>query len=390
MIDLSIEITNLDVKDKVIVNGTKRVLQKRGSKFFFQDPDKYFISVEDNIDLIEGVEKYFPRIYFDGSNAFVNSYVRDLSGKCVFMDMIGQEQHVRSISSMIMQGNTRTKDSAIYCDCIDMFTIFSAGNRRVIQSLGNGIAHSILFNKDSIVSQEHKMLIGHTEEIVYKRFLKWLKVSMKYPTYNKYNEVLFQRLKDNDLILKTESHNIISYEISQNLLDDDCQLFKDNVIEILKENNEIDIDISTSNSDSKTIDYNYPISKYLTKEQVIEIYKKLETLPNLYETDGQKIKPVGIKIFGASMTYYVVESHKGDKNDTPFESCFGYVKNESDPSCSEWGYFSIPELLEVAIPIKMIGLGKNNITVGYEMDLYFKDKYIKYNGDIIDKNEIDK
>ncbi len=379
------EIETLTPKDKVLVEGTwRQVAQYNNKTLAFRDPNKYWVQIkEDTIEMIEEVEKYSPKIYFEGSAAYINSYALDGSGNCYYMDLVGQEQHVRSITAMIMQGMIKTKNSSIYCDEIDFFRIIQAGNKRVIQSLGDGIAHSILYNKNSIVAQEHNMLIGNTEEKIYKRFLKWLRVSMKFPVYNKYNEVLFQRLKDSNLIFKTISYNIISYEISKQLMENDCAKFKETVIEILKDNNEIDLEQSIQ----VPIIFDYPNSKYLTPKQVEDIYEKLKTLPEPYSTDGQKIKPVGIKLFGPSMTYYVVESNKGDEWYQPFERCFGYVENLSAPDCSEWGYFSIPEILKASIPIRIMGQSQG-FNVGYEMDLFFNDKFIDRNGNILNKEDL--
>ena len=48
------------------------------------------------------------------------------------------------------------------------------------------------------------------------------------------------------------------------------------------------------------------------------------------------------------------------------------MKNESDNLLSEWGYSDISELLEL----------------GFEMDLYFEDRLISFDGEIAIKAEI--
>jgi len=50
------------------------------------------------------------------------------------------------------------------------------------------------------------------------------------------------------------------------------------------------------------------------------------------------------------------------------QAAFGYVENLSAPNCSEWGYVNIDEY----------------IRNGFEMDLYFENKFITQRGDIVD------
>ena len=64
-----------------------------------------------------------------------------------------------------------------------------------------------------------------------------------------------------------------------------------------------------------------------------------EKVPNIYAQDGKGDKAkVYIKLFTPNKTYYITEFDKktGDM--------FGYVKNETDPYSSEWGYTNFNEL----------------------------------------------
>ena len=85
-----------------------------------------------------------------------------------------------------------------------------------------------------------------------------------------------------------------------------------------------------------------------------------EQLPLLYsneETPADKMI-IRIKYFIASFTWLVVECEVQDDNDVLF---YGYVINHADPSCSEWGYFTLNQLME----IKLFGC------LGVERDLHF-------------------
>ncbi|HHS93286.1 MAG TPA: hypothetical protein ENK82_08055 [Campylobacterales bacterium] len=104
-------------------------------------------------------------------------------------------------------------------------------------------------------------------------------------------------------------------------------------------------------------------SPILLKSQVEIIFSRLNEAPKLYETDGEMLKKVTVKLFNPLLTLYVVEYNPVEK------SVFGYMQNERFKDLSEWGYSSIDEL---------IGLG-------FEMDIYFEDKLIALDGSLFDK-----
>lgn len=107
--------------------------------------------------------------------------------------------------------------------------------------------------------------------------------------------------------------------------------------------------------------------KMLTESQIGIIFSRLAEAPKLYETEDMKVKEVAVKLFNPHMTLYVLEYDEHTK------VAFGYVKNELDPSLSEWGYSSLD---------LMMGLG-------FEMDLYFENRVIDFEGNIHDKEVLD-
>lgn len=88
----------------------------------------------------------------------------------------------------------------------------------------------------------------------------------------------------------------------------------------------------------------------------------LEQIPALYSNEKIKLdkKIIKVKYFLASFTWLVTECEVQEDGDVLF---FGYVINHSDPDCSEWGYWTLNQLLEV----KLYGC------LGVERDLYFKE-----------------
>ena len=105
----------------------------------------------------------------------------------------------------------------------------------------------------------------------------------------------------------------------------------------------------------------------MLKSQQKIVYERLNEAPKLYKTDGEKIKKVAVKLFHPVFTLYVVEYDPNQK------LAFGYMRNESDTFLSEWGYSDIEELLEL----------------GFEMDLYFKDRVINSKGSISHQEEVE-
>ena len=364
------DLKDLKIKDKVVIDGMKRELFSLGGKLKIR-VDGYWKTIEECADKIEKIEIYTPTISFGGSHAYIDEYALNEEKALVYLKIKGQEQHVRSISSVIMQGIKSVKDDYLFTDEIRDLRILSSGNKRIIQSFGDGIVDCIIYNYEYTSGQKRKILIGEDEKEVYLNFIKWLKSSVKYPTLKENNEAFFDLLKNRNLIKKAESSkNILVYYIADELIENDFEFFRDIQLSLIEKVDKVELANST----------------YLSREQVETIYEKLKTLPDTYETDGQEIKSVGLKLFGGPMTYYVVEANKGDEYYNPYERCFGYVKNESCPECSEWGYFSIREILETKIPVKMSinGMG-SSLDIGYEMDLYFDNKLINSDGEILDK-----
>jgi hypothetical protein len=104
----------------------------------------------------------------------------------------------------------------------------------------------------------------------------------------------------------------------------------------------------------------------MTKEELLP-KELLEQIPPLYSNEetptGKTI--IRVKYFLASFTWLVTECEQDD-NDVLF---YGFVINDADPACSEWGHFTLNQLME----IKLVD------ALGVEWDLYFtKCAYVEY------------
>jgi len=87
----------------------------------------------------------------------------------------------------------------------------------------------------------------------------------------------------------------------------------------------------------------------------------LAKIPPLYANEGASEREIIIRLkyFLASFTWLVAECEKRD-DDVLF---YGYVINHSMPDCSEWGYFTLNQLMEVILPSG----------IGVERDLDFEE-----------------
>jgi len=106
----------------------------------------------------------------------------------------------------------------------------------------------------------------------------------------------------------------------------------------------------------------------MTRQELLpqELLKKI---PAMYsgETTPLKDKIIKVKYFLASFTWLVTECEVREDGDVEF---FGYVINHADPDCSEWGYFTLNQLMEV------------RFLAGVERDLWFEEcTYEKYMGE---------
>jgi len=99
----------------------------------------------------------------------------------------------------------------------------------------------------------------------------------------------------------------------------------------------------------------------MTKEELLpqELLEQIPALHSNEETPTDE-KIVKVKYFLASFTWLVIECEAQKDGDVMF---YGYVINHADPDCSEWGHFTLNQLMK----IKLFGC------LGVERDIYFKE-----------------
>lgn len=77
---------------------------------------------------------------------------------------------------------------------------------------------------------------------------------------------------------------------------------------------------------------------------------------------------VAVKLFCSAFTWYITEGeYDGERDDFIM---FGYVMNEADPCCSEWGYIPLNELEALMLEAQL--QAGRFLGTAVERDLYFE------------------
>lgn len=365
------DISVIKEKDEVMIDGTWRKVQYRYGDLQVQTGSQSWHTdkISDVAEKIEAHRKYVPKVRYNGAVCDIEAYIKD-SSTLIFLEIIGQETMVKSVSSVLMQGRTRMNDYSVDSDAIGFFDINKAGNRRKMTQLEDGIAHAIINHAPSIVDTNFSVLIGRDKDELLISFNAWLEKSQPLPYPKELSKKLYEKLQSRGKLNELTTYGIEASKVDMSILEDDAKDLQEYILEVCKENGLVALDAKPMKLKAPL-----PKSKFLTEQQVKKIYDTLSKMPKTYELEDVVIKPVGLKLFTGSMTWYVVEADAGSPEDE-FEGtqrqAFGCVVNESSPECSEWGFIDIDEVV------------KN----GAEMDLYFDDMYINQVGHVGTLNEL--
>jgi hypothetical protein len=353
-----------NAKDKVRVsyinnNGEQVEKELRAESSSYGNPyllihdyigNRYYGRVErDNIPdglSVELIEKYHPLATFGGASAQIRELVSDRDSNILFLRLAGQEDQVRSITAVIMQGRMKLGDN--YLRFSEHYVkVYPEGMRRIIKPIGDGMVDCVLYHRTLLPAVGMEALLHSNGDCFesFKKFLQLLPIPRLYRLENgdALERKILQKLTDHEIVTKASTlvgKVAISVINTEKLNADDYKILRDAIVDVLKD---------VGYSQAVTPKYDYMIG-----------------CPKLYAQDNAKFKKVHAKFFSPSMTWYITEY------DVEEGRCFGYVKNEADEQSSEWGYFMLDELAEF----------KNNYPYHYvERDLHFGDDvYIDSNG----------
>ena len=354
-------------KYKVVKNSLEKLTltgNKVKMKYYTKKLEEITSNIKEHI-------KYVPKARYDGAICDIESYVLD-NGQLVFLELTGTENMVKAITSILMQGNTRMNDKNIEIPDMGYFYVARAGNRRKMTSLNDGLAHAIVYHSPSIVDADFSILIGRDNEELKTSFHSWLEQSQPLPYPQHLQNEIYESLENLEKLeeIKTFGVEAVKVKLSINESEDEFDGLDDVIIDVCKKAELISEDATPIKPHAPL-----PKSQYLTVDQVERIWDTLNSMPKTYELEDMDIKPIGLKLFSPNFTLYITEADLGNKDDefsNMHTQCYGYIVNESDPQCSEWGYINVPTYLELVYPNGG----------GFEQDLFFEDMYIDSRGNI--------
>jgi len=319
----------------------------------------YSGQIYDEIVSLEVVEKYYPKASFAGASARICDLITDPQANILFIRMCGQEDMVRSISAVMMQGRMKMNDHTLYFAEFNA-KVFPSGMRRILKPIGNGMVDCILYHR-SLVPDIGMSALFHTNGNCFESFQKFLQILPIPRIYRLENGDMYEReimehLQKKDILLSATTH-VGSMTVScvdiVALTENDYAILRDAIVGILEK----------QGYEKKEI-----VKESLAEEKIVEP-SYLRDCPEYGKTDGKEFKKVYAKFFSPSMTWYVTEYERES------DICYGYVENLADPYCSDWGTFFHKDVAEF----------KNRYPYHYiERDLYFEDKYIDLDGNIYD------
>jgi hypothetical protein len=326
-------------------------------------------------------------------------------GLLVYLSIVGQEDGIKAITALLMQGLSKQGDNWIAFDGRLGIDVHKSGNRRLIEPIGEGHAHCILFHDSVLPNNGMRVLLSNNEEEAFARFQQFLESSCPLPRLvslaanDRLEREIFASLKNMRAIYQADTRvgDRIAYAIdTEALFKDDYWLLRTEMIAALKrfysetdscgvitrrqmidgleqmKRQEAEAKRKQEEAEAKQRQ-SLAIEAAKAKANAAKprFYREyLKDAPKLKSTGSQPFAKVIAKWFSPSMTWYATEY---DPNEGLL---FGYVVNEADAFCSEWGYFSIQELEQWAI-------GRKGTLRHYvDRDLYLEDCWLDIKGEL--------
>jgi len=349
-----LELKDIKKNDTIVFYDKKevKVNQDNNRLYYSEYGNNIYLDTLD-LDTILEIKKYAPKIYFDGASAVVISYVLDDSKNLIFLELGGNETSIKSITSVLMQGRIKMNKFRVVSEFIGLFSVLKKGNKRKLVTT-NSICSSILFNREN-----ENILFSKNKKGIIIKLKEWLNnqpLPFPFKVDKDFEDIFSEMLYDEKIIELKSRGDISAIQISDEVFDDNYQYLQKIILKIAYQNGYFNNKIVDSHP-KIPLDFKYPKSNILEDWRIKELYSKLED--NFVPLDGSNNEAkVILKMFMGSWTWYITEINQN------YDECYGFVKSHL---AEEWGYFSLKEVL----------------SVGAEKDLYFKDKYINQNGEII-------
>jgi hypothetical protein len=158
----------------------------------------------------------------------------------VYLTIAGQQDGVKSITALLMQGKLRQGDDYINTDGKICFDINKAGNRRLLEPIGEGCAHCVLFHNSVLPSGNMRVLLAANETEAFTRFQQFLETASPLPRLtslapnDRLEREMFETFKTTNVISKAsvEAGDMLAYTIdTERLFKDEYLLLRETMIE---------------------------------------------------------------------------------------------------------------------------------------------------------------
>jgi hypothetical protein len=311
------------------------------------------------------------KILFRSSSASIINVVFD-GGYLVYLEIAGQEDDVRAITALLMQGLNHQGDDYIVIDEVS-FNVRRSGNRRLIEPLGEGQAHCLFFHDSILPSVNMRILIANDDDELFDRFKQWLDLACPLPRLQdeELDRKLYEALYFGDVIEPAQVKIGIKKAVTidtETLFKDDYELLRESIVAIAKTARTLQV-ASTATTTDKAIATN-DVAKGVFYRDF------LKDAPQIGDTSDQEFKKVIASWSSRSATWYAVEYDPKDGR------LYVYIKFEELKKCDGWSYWNIKDM-EGPLSDE-----KRYHSDAIERDLDFTDCYIDDRGEIFDAKKI--
>lgn len=274
------KIDEISKKDIVTYQGRDyEVYDSRGDKYIrVLNRIVYLTDIQNEIVL---KTKYFAKMLYAGAEAKVLACAKD-SDTIVYLELVGHEDMVKSITSVIMQGRVKMNDHYLtYTE--GYFTVHRGGTKRILKQIGDGYAHAILYHTPSVSDTNFSCLLGSTEDDMLNSFKSWLQLTNPLPYPPELAEDLLNNLTLKGKIEKLDCYGpIYGIKMDRHLGDNEYEALQEIILETALAKGVVQKYVPPVVEEPRQ-KASLPKSPLLYQRQVQAIYDKLATMPKTYE-----------------------------------------------------------------------------------------------------------
>jgi hypothetical protein len=160
----------------------------------------------------------------------------------IYLTIAGQEDGIKAMTALMMQGRVCQDEHRINLNGRLGFQINKAGNRRLLEPIGEGYAHCALFHESVLPSNGMRVLLADNEAEAFVRFQQFLESACPLPRLvslaadSRLEREAFDSLKQTSVIAKADvtAGDKVAYSVNtERLFKDDYLLLRETMIDIV-------------------------------------------------------------------------------------------------------------------------------------------------------------